>query len=60
MHNSGAEDGAPDGTTLDSESSHHGELSANKQLETENDSEDSIDPSNHTPAQKSKRHKVSL
>jgi hypothetical protein len=43
-----AEDGAPYGATLDSESSCHGELSVSKKLETENGSEDSNDSSNHT------------
>jgi hypothetical protein len=49
VYNSGAKDGAPDGATLDSESSRHGKLSASKQLETVNESEDSNDSSNHTP-----------
>jgi hypothetical protein len=49
-HNSGAEDGAPDGAGMDSEISRHGELSASKQLETENDSDNSDDSINHTPA----------
>jgi hypothetical protein len=53
MHNSGAEDGVPDGATLDSERSRHGKSSAKDHLyDTVPDSEDS---SNHTPAQNSKR-----
>jgi len=58
--NSGAEDGAPDGAEMDSEISRHGELSASKQLETENDSDNSDDSINHTPAQKSRRRKLSM
>ncbi len=60
MHNSGPEDGAPDGAEMDSEISRHGELSASKQLETENDSDDSDGSINHTPAQKSRRPKLAL
>ncbi len=59
-HNCGAEDGAPDGAGMDSEFSRHGELSASKQLETENDSDNSDDLINHTPAQKSRRRKLSM
>jgi hypothetical protein len=33
LHNSGAEDGAPDGAGMESESSRDGELSVSKQLE---------------------------
>ena len=51
--NSGAEDGAPEGATLDSERSRHGKSSAKDHMyDTAPDSEDS---SSHTPAQKSKR-----
>ncbi len=60
LHNSGAEDGAPDGAGMDKESGRHGELFADKQLETENDSEDSDDLSNHTLAPKSRRSKLSM
>ncbi len=38
VHNSGAEDGTPDGAGMDQASSRHGELSASKQFETDNDS----------------------
>ncbi len=60
VHNSGAEDGGPDGAGMDSESSCHGKLSASKQLDTENYSDDLNDSSNHTPALKSRRGKLSL
>ncbi len=51
--NSGGEDGAPDGATLDPERSRHGKSSAKDHMyDTAPDSDDS--PS-HTPAQKSKR-----
>jgi hypothetical protein len=53
--NSGAEDGASDGTTMDSERSRHGKLSVNRDHETKDDSNDS---SSHTPAQKSKRQRT--
>ena len=53
--NSGAEDGASDGATIYSERSHHGKLSVNQDLATEDDSNDS---SSHTPAQKSKRRRM--
>ena len=56
VHNSGAEDGAPDGATLDSDRSRHGKSSAKDHMyDTDPDSEDSEDSTNHTPAQKSKR-----
>jgi len=55
--NSGAEDDAPDAEKMDTERSRHGKLSASKQLDTENDSEDSNDSSTHTPAQKPKRRR---
>jgi hypothetical protein len=53
--NSGAEDGASDGATMDSERSRHGKLSVNQDPATEDDSNDS---SSHTPAQKSKRRRM--
>ena len=53
VHNSGAEDGAHDDATMDSEKSRHGKLSAKDDLVSEVD--DSQNSSNHTPAQKSKR-----
>ena len=53
VNSSGAEDGAPDGATMDSEKSRHGNLSAKDASVSE--VEDSQDSSNHTPAQKTKR-----
>ena len=53
MHNSGAEDGEPDGATTDSEKNRHGKLSAKDDSLSE--VEDSQDSSNHTEAQKTKR-----